>query len=58
MPKKSMLKVFDCYDNLMKPKQLKTKIILIDEKQYKDLVIYFTRYDRGKTIAMLSLHYH
>ena len=30
---------------------------MIDEKHYKDLVIYFTRYDRCNTI-MLNLHYH
>ena len=32
--------------------------ILIDEKSYKDLVIYFTRYDYGKSIRILSLYYH
>ena len=31
---------------------------MIDEKYYKDLVIYVTRYDHGKTITMLSLYYH
>ena len=30
--------------------------ILIDEKIYMDLMIYSTRYDRGKTITMLSLY--
>ena len=28
------------------------------KKIYKDLVIYFARYDYGKLIKMLSLHYH
>ena len=27
-------------------------------KNYKDLVIYFTRYVHGKSIKMLSLYYH
>ena len=30
--------------HLIKAKKLKTKNILIDEKNYKDLVIYFARY--------------
>ena len=32
--------------------------ILIDEKNYKDLTIYFTRYVHKRSIKMLSLHYH
>ena len=32
------------FDNLVKPKKLETKNILIDEKNYKDLTIYFTKY--------------
>ena len=32
------------FDNLVKAKKLKTKNLLIDEKNYKDFVIYFTRY--------------
>ena len=31
------------FDNLVKAKKLETKNILIDEKNYKDLTIYFTR---------------
>ena len=31
---------------------------MIDEKHFKDLVIYFTRYDYGITITMLNLYYH
>ena len=30
----------------------------IDEKNYKDLTIYLTRYVHSKSIKMLSLHYH
>ena len=40
--------VFDYCHNLIKPKQLWTKNIAIDEKHYKELVIYFTRYGLGK----------
>ena len=30
----------------------------MDEKNYKDLAIYFSVYDRGKSVRMLSLYYH
>ena len=51
-------RVYDYYfDNLIKAKKLETKKILIDEKNLKDLVIYFTRYVHSKSIKMLSLHY-
>ena len=46
------------FDNLIKAKKLETKNKLIDEKNYKDLTIYFTRYAYRKSIKMLSLHYH
>ena len=39
-------------------KKLETKNILIDEENYKGLVIYSTGSDRGKSIRMLSLYYH
>ena len=32
------------FDNLVKPKKLESKNILIVEKNFKDLTIYFTRY--------------
>ena len=36
--------VYNCYfDNLVKTKKLETKNILIDQKHYKDLVVYFAR---------------
>ena len=38
-------------------KKRKTKNILIIETNYEDLVIYFTKYDRGKLIRMSSLYY-
>ena len=45
-------------DNLAKAKNLETKNILIYEKNYKDIAIYFTRYVQGKSINTLRLHYH
>ena len=39
-------------------KKLETKNILIDEKNYKDLTIYFARYDYKKSTRMLSLFCH
>ena len=51
-------RVYNYFDSLVKVKKLDTKIFLIDEKQYQDFVIYFTRYDRCKTITILSLYYH
>ena len=44
--------------NLLKAKKLETKNISIDEKNYKDLVIYFTRSVHIKSIQMLSLYSH
>ena len=46
------------FDNLVKAKKLETKNILIDEKNYSDLVIYFTVYVHSKSMKMLSLYYH
>ena len=51
-------KVYNYCNNLIKVKKLGTKNILINEKNYKDLTIYFIRYDNKKSIRMLSLHYH
>ena len=40
-------RVYNCYfDYYIKSKKQETKNIFIDEKNYKDMVIYFTRYDR------------
>ena len=44
-------------DNLIKAKKLETKCILIDEKNYMDLVIYFTKYTDSNLIKILSLYY-
>ena len=50
-------KVYNYYfDTWIKAKILKTKKILINEKNYKDLKNYFTRYVDKKLIKMLSLH--
>ena len=46
------------FDKLVKAKKLEIKIILIDEKNCKDLVTYFTRYVHSKSIKMLSLYYY
>ena len=46
------------FDNLVKTKKLKTKNILINEKNYNNLVIYFTIYFHSKTIKMLSPYYY
>ena len=52
-------RVYNYYlDNIVKVKELETKNILIDEKKYKDLGIYFTGYMHCKSIKMLSLFYH
>ena len=39
-------------------KKLETENVLIDEKNYKDLVICFTRYVHSKLIKILSMYYH
>ena len=49
--------VFDYYKNLIRPKNLEAKSILIDEKSYKDLMIYSTRHDRNKSVTMFSRYY-
>ena len=46
------------FDYLIKAEKLEIKNILINEKNYWDLIIYFTIYDWGKSIQMLSLYYH
>ena len=45
------------FENLIKAKKLETKSILIDAKDYKDLVIYFPRCGRSKSLEVLSLDY-
>ena len=40
------------FDNLMKAKKLKTKNILIDEKNYNNLVIYCARFVHRRSIKM------
>ena len=46
------------FDNLIRANKIETENILIDVKNYKDLVAYFTRYVHQKLIKMLSLYYH
>ena len=45
------------FDHLIKEKK-ETKNILIDERNYKNLVIYFTRCVYSKSIKMPNLYYH
>ena len=50
-------KVYKYYfNNLIKTKKLETENISIDEKNYKDMVIYFTTYVHTELIKVLSLH--
>ena len=46
------------FENLIRAKKLETKHFLINDKNYKDLVIYFTIYVHNKSIKMLGLHNH
>ena len=46
------------FHNLIKAKKLETKNIFIDDRNYKNLVIYFTRHVHKKSIKILSLHDH
>ena len=46
------------FDNLVKVKKLETTNILIDDKNYKDLLIYFSRYVHSKSIKMSTLYYY
>lgn len=57
---KSILKtkVYNYYDDLVKVKNVRTKNILIDAKSYKDLTIYFRRYDHRNPVKKLGLYYH
>ena len=45
-------------NDLIKPEKIETKIILINKKNFKDLVIYFTRSGKYKAIKTLSLYFH
>ena len=60
IPKKSILKssVQLYFDNLVKAKKIKTKSILVDEKNYKDLVIYFTTSIHRMPMKMSNIHFH
>ena len=39
-------------------KKMEIKNVSIDEIKYKNWLIYFSRYDCGKSIKMLSAYYH
>ena len=52
-------RVYNYFDNLIKAKKkIETKNIFIDERNYKNFVIYFTKHIHKKSIKMLSLHDH
>ena len=54
-----LYKFYDYYLNyLIQARKLETINILINQKNYKYLVIYFTRYDLEKSVRMSSLYYH
>ena len=38
--------------------KLETKIVLIDEKNCKDFLIYFTRYGHEKSIRLFNFDYY
>ena len=44
-----------CFNNLIRTKKSETKNILINKTNYKDLMIYFTRYVHNKLIKMAGL---
>ena len=57
--KETNLKNQVCYsDNLIEAKKLETKTILIDDRNYENMEIYFTRYIHCKSIKILTLHFH
>ena len=43
-------------ENLVKPEKIETKNTLIDEENFKDIVVYFTWYVHCKSIKMLSMY--
>ena len=45
------------FSNSTEAEKIETKNILIDEKNYKDLVIYFFRHVYNELIEILRLHY-
>ena len=56
--KKNRVKNNYYFDYLINAKKLESKNILANEKNYIGLVIYFARYNREKSLRMLSLCYH
>ena len=45
------------FNNSIEAKKIETRNILVNEKNFKDLVICFTRYVNNKSIKTLRLHY-
>ena len=46
-----------CFHNFIRGKKIVAKNILSHEKNYKDLVIYFTRYVYSKSIKYGNIEY-
>ena len=46
------------FNNSIGTKKLVTQNIYINEKNYKDLVIRFTKYVHNKSIKILRMHYN
>ena len=42
----------------MEQKKLEPKTILIDERKYKNFVIYYTTYTHCKSMKIITLHYN
>ena len=51
-------RICNYFNNLIESEKLKNKNILVDEKNFKNLVIYFTRYVNCNSIKMLSLYFY
>ena len=58
IPKTSILKIRSLTIVIVQTKKNRNQKLVINDKSYKDLVIYFIRYDCGKAITILSLYYH
>ena len=52
IPKTSILKIRSLTIVIVQTKKNRNQKIVINDKSYKDLVIYFIRYDCGKAITI------
>ena len=51
-------RIYNYYFEILSKEKTRNKKIFINKKNYKDLVIYITRYVYKKSIKMLCLYYH